>query len=273
MAGDPSLNQVVSKTFEIGLRGNNSDLKWTAVVFNTQNTDDIQFVANTTSGLGYFKNFGKTQRRGFEGSLAKKFDKLSLRGNFTFLDATYQSPEAILSENNGSGAESTIYFTGERQTTNYTDTINTINIKKGDKMPGIPESTLKLFADYDVNDKFNLGLSTYTVTSQYKRGDENNQDSRGKLAGYTTLNIHSSYKLHSEWTLFAKVNNVFDKQYATSGILGATVYGSDGVPTVSGVTQTSVSETFVSPGAPRAAWVGIRYEFGGKKSSGDLDKD
>ena len=279
MAGDPSLNQVVSKTFEIGLRGNNSDLKWTAVVFNTQNTDDIQFVANTTSGLGYFKNFGKTQRRGFEGSLAKKFDKLSLRGNFTFLDATYQSPEAILSENNNSGIETTVDVPSERgypYTGASGEEINTIYIKKGDKMPGIPESTLKLFADYDVNDKFNLGLSTYTVTSQYKRGDENNQDSRGKLAGYTTLNIHSAYKLHSEWTLFAKVNNVFDKQYATSGILGANVFGSDGVPTVggvSGVTQTSLSETFVSPGAPRAAWVGIRYEFGGKKSSGDQDKD
>jgi outer membrane receptor protein involved in Fe transport len=246
-------------------------LKWTAVLFNTHNTDDIQFVANTTSGLGYFKNFGKTQRRGLEGSLAKKFDKLSLRGNFTYLDATYQSSETILSENNNSGTESTVTSTTEGGGT-VTDEINTINIRKGDKMPGIPESTLKLFADYDVNDKFNLGLSTYTVTSQYKRGDENNQDSRGKLAGYTTANIYGSYKLHSEWTLFAKVNNLFDKQYGTSGILGANFYDSNGTPNVPARAQLTTSETFVSPGAPRAAWIGIRYEFGGKKSS-SADKD
>jgi hypothetical protein len=28
-----------------------------------------------------------------------------------------------------------------------------------------------------------------------------------------------------------------------------------------------------SPGAPRAAWIGLRYEFGGKKSASNFDND
>ena len=63
------------------------------------------------------------------------------------------------------------------------------------------------------------------------------------------------------WQLFAKVNNVFDRKYATAGLLGVN-------PFVGGSFQADPGnwqrETFVTPGAPRAAWVGVRYAFGGK---------
>ncbi|MDP2883025.1 MAG: TonB-dependent receptor [Azonexus sp.] len=63
------------------------------------------------------------------------------------------------------------------------------------------------------------------------------------------------------WQMFAKINNVFDKHYATAGALAEN-------PFVSGGFQANPDnwrrETFVAPGAPRAAWLGVRYVFGGK---------
>ena len=61
--------------------------------------------------------------------------------------------------------------------------------------------------------------------------------------------------------MFAKVNNVFDRRYATAGALAES-------PFVGGSFQADPDDwrrqTFVAPGAPRAAWVGVRYVFGGK---------
>src|SRR3569833_318897 len=53
----PDLNQVVARTFEIGLRGNlpSQRLSWSADLFRTVNKNDIQFIATTTNS-GYFSN-------------------------------------------------------------------------------------------------------------------------------------------------------------------------------------------------------------------------
>ncbi len=67
MAGDPPLNQVVTKTIEAGVRGIAGDkLAWNVGVFRANNHDDIMFVADQQDGFGYFKNFGKTRRQGVE---------------------------------------------------------------------------------------------------------------------------------------------------------------------------------------------------------------
>jgi hypothetical protein len=35
----------------------------------------------------------------------------------------------------------------------------------------------------------------------------------------------------------------------------------------------SKKELFLAPGAPRAGWIGIRYDFGGPKKSASADRD
>jgi len=81
----------------------------------------------------------------------------------------------------------------------------------------------------------------------------------GRIPGYAILNLNAEAKLGGGWQMFAKVNNVFDKRYATAGALAEN-------PFVGGF-QTNPDnwhrETFVAPGAPRAAWIGVRYAFGG----------
>ena len=54
----------------------------------------------------------------------------------------------------------------------------------------------------------------------------------------------------------------------SSGAINTTTRTSNG----RGYTD-SVAEAFVAPGAPRALWIGARWEFGGRKSSGSSDKD
>ncbi len=70
MAGDPPLEQVVTKTLEAGVRGSTSSkVTWSAGVFRADSHDDILFVADDQAGFGYFKNFGATRRQGVELSL------------------------------------------------------------------------------------------------------------------------------------------------------------------------------------------------------------
>jgi hypothetical protein len=40
------------------------NIQWNTGVFSAENQYDILFVADNQAGFGYFKNFGKTRRRG-----------------------------------------------------------------------------------------------------------------------------------------------------------------------------------------------------------------
>jgi outer membrane receptor protein involved in Fe transport len=92
MAGDPPLRQVVTRTFEAGLRGRWSpQLAWNASVFRADSADDIQFIAAQQAGFGYFQNVGRTRRQGVELGLDGHMDHVTVAANLTFLQATYRS--------------------------------------------------------------------------------------------------------------------------------------------------------------------------------------
>jgi len=79
------------------------------------------------------------------------------------------------------------------------------------------------------------------------------------VPGYAVMHLDTHYALNQSWKLFAKVNNVFDTRYSTSGVLGENIF-------------SGLNEQFRSPSSPRAAWVGVTYEFGaGKTASKDVD--
>src|SRR5260370_426294 len=66
---DPSLQPVISKTFEIGARGQlGHATTWSAAIYRTTLDNDIQFVSSNgaASTLGFFQNVGKTRRQGIE---------------------------------------------------------------------------------------------------------------------------------------------------------------------------------------------------------------
>ncbi len=238
-AADPFLKKVVAKTWEGGVRGKlDKNFSWNAGAYTTENNDDIQFIATNAAGtFGFFQNVGKTNRQGLELGLNGKFDALILAVNYGFVDATYESDFTV-----GSAANSS------------KNALNQINVSKGNRIPGIARHTLKLRAAYDVTSAWNIGTNVVMASGQFARGDENNQDVNGKVPGYAVVNLDTHYSINKNWKLFGKVNNVFDNEYATFGVLGNNIFNGQ-------------DEQFRSPAAPRAAWVGVTYEFGTKQSS------
>lgn len=240
---DPPLEAVVSRTSEAGARGKiNSNWGWNAAVYNIDLSNDIQFISAGGAGInaGYFDNVGDTRRRGFELGGSYAAGGLRLLANYSYVDATYESSFAINSPNN-----STADINGD------------IQVNPGDKIPGIPEHAFKLRADYTFLSKWTVGGTVNYFGKQYMRGDENNQNAAGQVPAYTLVNLDAYYQATKSWQLFVKVQNVFDEEYETLGVLGENYF-------VNGTfDSTNVqSEPFLSVGSPRAAWVGVTYSFG-----------
>jgi iron complex outermembrane recepter protein len=66
------------------------------------------------------------------------------------------------------------------------------------------------------------------------------------------VNLRGQYRIARALTVFAKVNNVFDRRFETFGLLGEAdeVLGDD-----------FEDPRFVSPGAPRGVWLGIEIRL------------
>ncbi len=248
-AADPDLQKVVVKTWEGGVRGKLAEnISWNMGLYTATNTNDIQFIASNLATTGYFQNVGETRRRGIELGLNGKFERLNLAANYGFVDATYQTD-----------------FTAGGASNSTADARGQIQVAKGNQIPGIARHTLKLRADYDLTPTWNLGANLVMASNQFARGDENNQDVNGKVPGYGVVNLDTHYSISKSWKAFAKVNNLFDKKYATFGILGGNIFNVDGG-------GNPIAEQFRSPAAPLAGWVGLTYEFGvTKNSTADVD--
>ena len=102
MAGDPPLKQVVTRTWEAGVRGTIGRMHWNASVFRATNDDDILFVADDAAGFGYFRNFGRTRRQGVELGVDGRAGPVSVSAHYTYLHATFASGETVGGEGNSS---------------------------------------------------------------------------------------------------------------------------------------------------------------------------
>ena len=270
MAGDPPLEKVVAKTFEAGMRGNlTTDVKWSTAVYRTENHNDIQFIAtNATNGMGYFDNVGKTRRQGLDTNLAGNAGKFSWNAGYSYLKATYQSDITLVNALNS-----------ESVTVGANDVIS---VSKGNRLANLPSHAFKMRLQYAMTPNWTIGSNVNTFSDVYVRGNENNAhqandgldedhvQSSGKVAGYTVVNLDTRYKLNnSGWQVFARANNIFDKKYATGGLFGENWIGSNGE--FSGEDEPS---KLLMLGAPRAAWVGVRYDFGKPNgSAANVDAD
>jgi outer membrane receptor protein involved in Fe transport len=267
MAGDPPLKQVVAKTVEIGAHGEWANgMKWSTSAFRAENHDDILFVAapNNTQ-FGYFRNFGKTRREGLEASLFGKSNALSFGANYTLLNATYQTPELINGASNSSNDSASAGAPGLD---------GNIRITPGKRIPMIPQHLFKAWVDYAITGQLSTGLAMQAVGSSYARGNENNQHApdgvtylgSGKSGGYAVFNWNAQFQADKQLSFFLQVIYVFNRQYDTASQLGPTGFAATGnfaarpLPAI-GTDFPLVHSTLYSPGAPRIAWVGMRYRF------------
>ena len=257
---DPPLKKVVSKTVELGARGKSGEAyNWSAAVYRTNLNDDIQFINDPASGLvnaGFFQNVGKTRREGLELAYGTKLGPVGLSARYSYVKATFQSPYQFASAVNSAAVD-----------TNGDGVGDTVFVKAGNRIPGIPAQAVKLRADWDVTENFVVGTNIIYSSSVYARGDENNQDASGKVPGYTVVHLDAGYQISKSFRLSAQVSNLFDRRYENFGILGQNFFtGSNrSFGPASGVDP--VPEQFRSLGAPRGIWVSVDYSFGGKEGS------
>ena len=252
MAGDPPLDQVVSTTWEAGLRGKLTGRShWNLGLFRGDNHNDIIFVSNSAS-TGFFKNAGKTRRQGVEAGVALVGERLSLSADATWLNATYQSSERLGGQANSSAEN------------------GAIEVRPGDRMPSIPRQILKASAGYQFSPAWSAGLQVITIGNSFVRGNENNlhvagstnldgitTTGAGRVPGYAVVNLNASYTPAPGWTLSTHVSNLFNRQYATVGQLGPRAFTPDG----SFRNTDSEGAVFFAPGAPRAVSIRLRRVF------------
>lgn len=273
LVSDPALKQVVSRTYEAGLRGNqDGKIRWSTGFFHTNNYDDLLFVASQQTGYGYFQNFGQTRRLGLEASLSAQLRNLDAGAEYTFLNATYQSAQTLGSGSNSSNSNATSGGMG------VTDG-GTITISPGNRIPEVPQHMMKLYADYRLKKKLSIDADFNLIGASYVRGNENNQHQPdgvyylgpGQSPGYGVANLGTRYRFNAHYELFAQVNNALNRHYYTGGQLASTPYDNNGnfaaqpFPSIQfdGDTEYPVrNTTFLSPGAPVTVFGGLKVSFG-----------
>lgn len=231
---DPPLEQVVASTYEIGIRGSWAEGDWSVATFRTSNEDDIVFIsAGALTNEGYFDNVGQTRRQGLELSISgQASERITWFSNYSFLDASFREHLAIPSPNNPAAID------GE------------ISVKPGDKLPLIPDHLLKVGGRLELTGKLNVGGGISVNTGHYLRGDEGNLVE--KTSSHAVLNARVEYHLSEATLLYLTVNNLFNEEYETFGLFGE----------ADDVLGSNFEESrFLSPGAPRAAWLGLRVIF------------
>ena len=265
MAGDPPLDQVVTRTWEGGARGTYRRLNWNAGVFRSDNHDDILFVLSGQSGFGYFTNFGQTRRQGLELGAHSQMGPVTLGTGYTFLAATYQSEETV----NGQGNS-----TNDAAEDGAPGFEGSIRIVPGDHIPLIPRHLFKAYADVNLSSKLAIDVDLLAVSGSFARGNENNRHQPdgtyylgpGTIPGYAIVNVGSTYRMTRWMQFLAQVTNVFDTKYYTAGQLGPFGFTDTGafiarpLPAIGGEFPLRQA-TFYAPGAPVRAWVGTRFKF------------
>jgi iron complex outermembrane receptor protein len=234
LVGDPNLQQVVSYTFEGGLRGHfdiaKGQLNWTVGGFHALNTNDILPVSSPLVGHEFFQNAGNTLRQGIEANLTYKQDRWNVYANYTYVDATFQNALTLQSPFNP-----------------FADANGNIFVVPGDHVPGIPNFRFKLGGEYQITNPWKFGADLNVIGSQWLVGDQSNQNP--KLPAYWVVNMHSSYKISENIEVFGLVRNLFNQHYAVFG----TFFDVTNFPYLN---QTD-PRTFV-PGIPFAAYLGVR---------------
>lgn len=178
--GDPPLKQVVAHTFEAGGMGTaelegDQHLSWQASLYRTDVSDDIELVASSVIGRGYFRNIAAALRQGLEASMRYDAEHFSATLGYSYTDATYLTGFALNSPENPKAGEDGLIF-----------------VRSGDHLPNIPTNVVKGVVSY-TDDGLTLSLAARAASGQYLEGDEANLNAR--TSSYFVIGAATRYRL------------------------------------------------------------------------------
>ncbi len=240
LVSDPPLKQVIATTFETGLRGTialwnaASPVTWKAGLFRTDTQNEILNIPSAIQGFGYFANVGGVRRQGLELDASWHGEQLNIFMGYTWLDATFTDPMTLSSPNNPRADQQN----------------GQIQVMAGNRIPMSPRHRLKAGFDYAISPAFKVRADMILVGAQYMEGDAANLNE--PLPSYFTVNGGASYRINKTFEVFAKVENLFDRRYATFGTYFDMAQISSAHFTDSGS---------FTPARPRSFYLGARATF------------
>ena len=264
MAGDPPLAQVVTHTFEAGIRSSREGrLDWSLGGFHASNQNDILFVASAQTGFGYFRNFGRTLRKGIEAEVNVRIWRLVVGNSFTRLDATFASPEMVNGESNSSNDGGEPGLEGR------------ITVAPGSRIPLIPRNLYKAFVDLSATSRLTLNFGIQAQSKSIARGNENNLHrpdgeyylGDGYSPGFAVAQAGARFRIGSHLEIHARISNLFNRRYSTAAQLGPLGFNPEGIFQARPFGVNDDGEyplqhsTFLAPGAPRGIWGGVRLRL------------
>ena len=180
-----------SDNYELGLKSSNTLGDFNLATFYIETKDDI-VAAESLGGRATFRNADKTLRKGIEFAWNKKLWKdIALNASYAYLDATFDSKVPAA----GKVAE----------------------IPEGNAIPGIAKNQAFIGLVWQPEQGFYAGLDTQFMDKVYV--NDINSDA---AASYTVASIYTGYAWkRADWGIngFARVDNLFDKNYAGSVIV------------------------------------------------------
>ena len=185
------LKPSTSDNFELGLKSQNQFGDFTLAVFQSKTKNDI-VSAGTSNGRSTFRNADQTLRQGAELAWNKKLWKdLEINTSYGYLDATFDA--AI-------------------------PAVGTVKaVQKGDAIPGIAKNQAFLGLAWKPEQGLYAGADAQYMDKVYV--DDINSDT---APSYTVASIYTGYAWkYADWGIngFARVDNLFDKNYAGSVIV------------------------------------------------------
>lgn len=191
------LKPSTSDTYEIGLKSQNSLGDFTLAVFQTKTKDDIVSAGNS-NGRSTFRNADKTLREGVEFAWNKKLWRdLTATASYTYLDATFDAnvPEKL--DKDGKVLASAI--------------------PSGNAIPGVAKNQAYASLAWQPSHGLYGGVDVQYMDKVYV--NDTNSDAAPSYS-VTSANIGYAWVVN-DWKIisFARVDNLFDKNYAGSVIV------------------------------------------------------
>lgn len=185
------LTASTSDTYETGLKSQNQLGDFTLAVFQTKTKDDIVSAGNS-NGRSTFRNADKTLREGVEFAWNKKLWRyLTATASYTYLDATFDADIPAL----GSIAQ----------------------IPAGNAIPGIAKNQAYASLVWQPSHGLYGGVDVQYMDKVYV--NDTNSDAAPSYS-VTSANVGYAWVM-GDWKVnsFARVDNLFDKNYAGSVIV------------------------------------------------------
>lgn len=185
------LTASTSDTYETGLKSQNQLGDFTLAVFQTKTKDDIVSAGNS-NGRSTFRNADKTLREGVEFAWNKKLWRdLTATASYTYLDATFDADIPAL----GSIAQ----------------------IPSGNAIPGIAKNQAYASLAWQPSHGLYGGVDVQYMDKVYV--NDTNSDAAPSYS-VTSANVGYAWVI-GDWKVnsFARVDNLFDKNYAGSVIV------------------------------------------------------